>query len=177
MEYRVVDVCFLCAGYAGAENTLKPQDSRTRMKITGFFELQGIKLKRTEMNSLATYGVTILTQITRGTDIIVRHGLTTDMSSVQTRETSIQDIVDYCSKEYRAACELYIGKYNITADLIQRISGTLNSVTATLKTDGIILGATIMNLAQDFDNPDSLIISMKINVPYPCNYIIITMAI
>jgi hypothetical protein len=159
------------------EARLNPQTSRTRSGIVGFDKLGGVKMRRTEMNNVAAKGVTILTQSVAGADIIVRHGISTDMSSVQNREISITDISDVTSKTLRNGCEAYIGKYNITPDVITRINGTINAIFAKLKEDGVILNGTILELMQDENNPDSLVVKVRVEVPYPCNYIDITVAL
>lgn len=167
----ILDAPFICAAIAGKESTLKPQESRTRMSISGFNTLNGVKLRRSEMNSLAACGVMILTQTVSGANIVIRHQLSTDMSSVQNREISITDIQDTVSKTLRSVCEPYIGHFNITPDVIVRISGTISSAFTTLSTAGTILTGVINTLLQDATNSDSLLVSVKISVPYPCNYI------
>ncbi|MCX8074096.1 MAG: hypothetical protein N2749_00720 [Clostridia bacterium] len=174
--YHEVDAPFIAAAYAGLEASLPVQQSKTRSKITIFNELKGIKMTRTQKNALAEKGVMILEQpYGPGTDIIIRHQLTTDMTNAQTRENSLLGITDYCSKYLRTSVEQYIGKYNITPDTISRVKGSLSSALSQLTNDGVIISGVIKSLAQDVNNPDTLLVEVEILPPYPCNYIKITL--
>jgi len=168
---------FILAALAGAKAALPTQRSMTRMSITGFIDLKGVKMTRTEKNALAQKGVMILEQSASASPIVVRHQLTTDMTSTQSRENSILEIQDYCSKQYRVACEPYIGKYNITSQLVTMVRGTLDVTSLSMIKAGIIDTAKIDDIHQDADNPDTLIVSLSVLPPYPCNYIDITLVL
>lgn len=171
-----LDAVFLAAAYAGREAFLPVSQSKTRDSITVFDSLKGVEMLRKEMNMLAEKGVMIFTQpYGAGTDIIIRHQLTTDMSSPQTRENSVVMIADYCSKYLRSVCEQYIGKYNVTGETIARINASLDGALYNLKKDGVITAGSVQSIMQDEYNPDTLLISCMIKPPYPCNYIEITL--
>ena len=172
---RQVTGQILMAAFAGAECAQSLAKSRTRMKISGFYSLDGVTMSRTEMNALAEKGVTVLTQSEPGADIVVRHGMTTDYSTVQNREMSIVAISDFCAKSFRASCDMYIGKYSITNEVLSMIKGTLEGTVSDLVKKGIIISGTVPLPVQDTDNPDTVAASVKVYVPYPCNYITITM--
>jgi hypothetical protein len=174
-KVRDVGAPIIAAAYAGAEAVLPSQRSRTRMNITGFVQLKGVKMTRVQMNLLAEQGVLILTQASPNADVIVRHQLTTDMSNIQTRETSITDIGDTVSKILRQSVEQYIGKYNLTPDVVTRIDGTLKNTLGALKNAGVIVEGKVNALMQDTANPDTLIVSISVLPPYPCNYIDISL--
>lgn len=175
-SYHELDAPFIAAAYAGLEASLPVQQSKTRAKITIFNELKGLKMTRSQKNALAEKGVMILEQpFGPGTDIIIRHQLTTDMTNAQTRENSLLGITDYCSKYLRTSVEQYIGKYNITPDTISRVKGSLSSALSQLTNDGVIISGVIKSIAQDVNNPDSLLVEVEILPPYPCNYIKITL--
>lgn len=168
---------FILAAIAGAKAALPTQRSMTRMSVAGFTDLKGVKMTRTEKNELAAKGVMILEQTATGTPVVVRHQLTTDLASTQSKENSILEIQDYCAKQYRAACEPYIGKYNITTQLVTMIRGTMDSTTNTLVQKGIIQRGKINNIYQDAENPDTMLLSISVLPPYPCNYIDITLVL
>jgi len=169
---------YLCAAVAGRYALNSIQTSLTRDRITVFRELDTFKLNNTQKNSMASSGVTVLQQPGgEGTAIVIRHSLTTDMSSVQSREPSVIQIGDYTSKYYREALDPYIGRYNINADLLQRVENAVNAASETLSDDRVINSAEILNFYQDEDNPDSIILQIRIYVPYPCNYIDISLLI
>ena len=172
---RDLDAAFLLSAIAGKEQTLKIGASRTRMTFGGFNELKGVKMTRRQKNMLAEKGIMILEQDTIGGVIRIRHQLTTDISNVQSREQSIVEIQDYCSKYYRSVCELYIGKYNITPETITKISGTLDGAHRGLVREEVIIDGQTSELYQDEDNPDTIIVALQVLPPYPCNYIDITL--
>lgn len=175
-ELHEVDGAVISAAIAGLQSYLPGYQSATRSTISVFDSLVGIDMTRVEKNKLAEKGVLILEQPSgAGTPISIRHQLTTDMSSVATKEASITSIRDHVAQRYRNVAEAYIGKYNITPDTITRITGSLKSTTQDMVQEGWILETSqITSVAQDINNPDTLIIEAKVDVPYPCNYIKIT---
>ena len=42
---------------------------------------------------------------------------------------------------------------------------------------GVLIGAEINNLIQDADNPDTILADTTLDVPYPCNFIRLTLII
>lgn len=166
---------YLMASFAGAEMAQPLQQSRTRMNLGKFQELGGVKMTRTQKNQLAQCGVMILEQDNVGGSIIVRHQLSTDMSSTQSREISLLHVQDYCAKAIRKTCEQFIGKYNITTETIQMLKGTIESALNEFVRNGIIVSYAVGEIYQDEENPDAIIASISILPPYACNYIDITM--
>lgn len=175
---REVSGAFVATAYAGLEASTSVYNSKTRATTTVFNELLGPKLTRGQKNELASKGVLIFEQPDgAGEDIICRHQLTTDMTSTDTKENSIFGIKDFVSKYMRDALDLYIGRYNVTADLITRITGSANSAISELVQKGYLLSGSIISVSQDALNPDSIIIELQIDVPYPCNSIKITIVL
>ena len=171
----VVGAQFVAAAYVGLEASLPLYQSKTRATSGVFTELGGVQLTRSEKNKLAECGVMIFEQPAGvGTNIICRHQLATNMSSPEFRENSVLACKDYVAKYLRGILDTYIGKYNITADTITKVTGSINAGLSTLATDGYILEGSLRSLAQDELNPDTLIIDVEIKVPYPCNYIKLT---
>jgi len=172
---RTVGGEMIMAAIAGAESAQSLAKSRTRMTITGFLKLGGVSMKRVQMNDLANCGVTILTQAISGGDITIRHGITTDVSTTQTRELSIMAISDYCAKSFRNCCEMYIGKYAITNEVLAMVKGTIESKISTLVKASVLISGTVSSIVQDSDDEDTIAATVVVYVPYPCNYIDITM--
>lgn len=175
-ELHEVDGAIISCALAGLQSSMPGYQSTTRSTISAFDSLVGLEMTRTEKNKLAEKGVTILEQPAgKGTPIMIRHQLTTDMSSVAKKEASITTIRDHVAKSLRAVAEAYIGKYNITPDTITRVTGSLKSTIQDLVQEGWILETSqLTSVAQDINNPDTLIVEAKVDVPYPCNYIKIT---
>lgn len=164
---------FLCAALAGLEAGLPIHQSITKSGIVGFTELiEKVNMLRTQKNMLAEKGVILLEQKGGpGSPIIVRHGLTTNMDTTQTRESSITTIRDYTGKMLRATLDKYIGKDNITMEGLVKIKGAVDSVLDNLISSKIIVKGEVNTLQQDSNQPDSVILTVNILPPYPCNYI------
>lgn len=166
---------FIAAAYVGLEASMPLYQSKTRATSAVFNELGGVQLTRSEKNKLAECGIMIFEQPAgAGTNVVCRHQLSTNMDSAEYRENSVLACKDYVAKYLRGILDTYIGKYNITADTITKVTGSINSGLSTLVSDGYILEGALRSLAQDELNPDTLIIDVEIKVPYPCNYIKLT---
>lgn len=167
---------YICAALAGAECAMPLYQSLTRASITGFDTLKDrVQMLRSQKNMLAAYGVILLEQPGgTGSAIVVRHGLTTNMNTIQTRENSITTIKDYTGKLLRSALDKYIGKESLTFESLVRMRATIDSVLDSLIESRIIVSGEVENLQQSESNPDSVILNVKILPPYPCNYINIT---
>jgi hypothetical protein len=168
---------YICAALAGWKSGQPVSQPYTHAEITCFDKLVGIDMRRTEKNKLAEKGVMVLEQEGgQGTPIAVRHGLTTDMSNLQSKEASVVEIGDYAAKFYRSGLKQYVGTHNVTTDLITKVKGSTNTLTNVLiKKDIALVGSKILQLYQDADNPDTLILKISLKVPYPCNTIEITL--
>lgn len=167
---------YICAALAGLEASLPVHQSLTRASITGFEKLsERVPLLRSQKNMLAEYGLILLEQ-PGGTSspIVIRHGLTTNMDTIQTRENSITTIKDYTGKLLRNTLDKYVGKENITFEMLVRARTTVESVLDSLIQQKVIVSGDVETLQQSEDQPDSIMLSVKILPPYPCNYINIT---
>lgn len=167
---------YICAALAGAESSLPLYQSLTRASISGFDKLEErVPMLRSQKNMLAEYGVILLEQPGgTGSPITIRHGLTTNMNTIQTRENSITTIKDYTGKLLRSALDKYVGKENITFESLVRMRATVDSVLDSLIHSKIIVAGEVESLQQVESSPDSVILSVKILPPYPCNYINVT---
>ncbi len=170
---------YVCAAMAGLAAALPVYKSLTRQKLYNFVDLNYVtKLSRYSKNKLAEAGYIVLEQPGgSGGAIVIRHGVTTKMDNVADREHSIVTIADYVAKYIRSSLEGYIGVFNIDGTLITKVNGTITACFNTLTRANVIVGHKIGSLAQDADNPDTLLIDLSIKPPYPCNYINIKLLI
>lgn len=174
---RTVDGQMIMAAFAGAEQTYPMSQGRTRMQFTGLKALGGVKMTRNQMNLLAQKGVMIFTQTDVSQPIVVRHQITTDFLTLQSREMSLIAIQDYSSKFFRNILEPYIGRYTVNPELLNMLTAALKSGITQLQRDAIINSGEIRSLYQDEENPDTIIVNLAILPPYPFNYIDITLYI
>ena len=69
-----------------------------------------------QLNVMAAGGVYILVQDAQGGPVVCRHQLSTDTSTIETRELSITKVVDFTAKFMRAGLRNFIGRSNWVND-------------------------------------------------------------
>lgn len=170
---------YLCAAMAGLASVIPVQRSLTRQKLYNFVELKyAANLRRIYKNQLAEAGFIVLEQSGgSGSPITIRHGITTKVDNVQDREHSVVTVRDFVAKYLRSSLEGYIGKFNIDNFLKTKVTGTLKACSNYLTSKSIVVDFVVKNIMQDVDNPDTLLITISIMPPYPCNYIDITLIV
>jgi len=170
---------YAAACVAGMSGSLPPQQGFTNYPITGLTTVLGSNDNFTnrQMNVMAAGGVYILVQDTQGAPVLCRHQLSTDTSSIEKREFSITKVVDYTAKFIRAGLRNFIGRYNITPAFIDQLSTVVQGLIAFLVDNHVLIGADINNIMQDENAPDTILIDVTLDVPYPCNYIRVTLIV
>ena len=112
-----------------------------------------------------------------GGPLTCRHQLTTDLTSVETRELSITKVVDFTAKFMRTGLRNFIGKFNITQPFLDTLSTVVQGQLSFLSEMGVLIGGELNNIVQDTSEPDTVLIDVTLDVPYPCNYIRLTLVI
>ena len=165
---------FIACAYAGFEQTLeRKSQSATNSSIpAGIFNLiakeaKNTKLKRAQKNAIAALGVTLLTQQTEYGAINVRDALSMDMSTYQVQDPCVTMAADFTAKTLRRTLGVYIGKYNINPETISKVRATADTTLAGLVQDKVIKSYGIVSLEQDTDNPQCLVMHIKVGVLYP----------
>jgi hypothetical protein len=170
---------YLCAGIVGMVARFPPQQGFTNLPMTGFTAVQGSNdtFSVKQLNKMAGGGTYIIIQEGQGAALTCRHQLSTNLTSIETRELSITKVVDFVAKFLRTALKNFIGTFNITQPFLDTLSTVIQAMLGFLAENGIILGGDLETLIQDVDNPDAVQVSVKLDVPYPCNYIRLTLVI
>lgn len=170
---------YLAAAYAGLCGSLPAQQSHTNYPVIGFTRVFGTNdyFSNAQMNVIAGGGNFIVAQGAAGTPLFSRMALTTDVTSIETRTDSINTVVDYAEKFFRTGVKIYIGRYNITSGFLDSLSHVIQGLADFLIGTGVLEGFTLDRLIQDVDRPDGLIIDCLLKVPYPCNYIRLTLTV
>jgi hypothetical protein len=169
---------FWCAAVAGQVAGNPPQQGHTNLPIGG--GLSRVKysndyFSQAQLNTIAAGGSYIISQSTPVSVPTCRHQLSTDMSSIETRELSITKILDYVSKFIRNGLTPYIGTYNLTDKFVRMMSMTLEGMKNYLIREGVITDLVVLEMSQDASERDTLNVVLDIGVPYPVNYIRITL--
>jgi hypothetical protein len=165
--------------YGGLVAGEQPQQPFTNLPITGIVGLSHSNeyFSPFQLDTMATGGTFIVVQDVPTAPCYCRHQLSTDVSLIEKRELSITKDVDYCAKFIRNTLRPYIGKYNITKVYLEMLSGIVDGILNLLIEDGQLINGKIVDIRQDEDQPDTVRITIDILVPYPANYIRVTLLI
>ena len=174
-----LDGFYLCAGIAGMIGQQPPQQSFTNFPMSGFTRVTGTNdfFSEKQLNVIAAGGNYIVVQDADGAPLTSRMALTTDMTSIETRTDSIQKVVDFTAKFLRRGLKSFIGRFNITSSFLDSLGSVVQGLLGFLVDLGVLIGANVNNLIQDEDAPDTVLIDVTLDVPYPCNYIRLTLVI
>jgi hypothetical protein len=176
---QIVPGYYAASCILGMVASLPPQQGFTNFPITGLTQVvkSNSYFSERQLNVIAAGGVYILVQDAEGAPVSCRHQLSTDMSSIEVRELSITKVVDFTAKFLRGALRNFIGRSNITQSFLDQLSSVVQGVLSFLIESGVLIGADVNNVIQDADAPDTVLIDVTMDVPYPCNYIRITLVI
>jgi hypothetical protein len=176
---QVLEGFYLTAGIAGMIAQQPPQQSFTNFPMTGYTRVLGSNDFFTEkqLNIIAAGGNYIVVQDAANTPLIARMALTTDMTSLETRTDSITKIVDFTAKFMRMGLRAYIGRFNITQGFLDSLGHVCQGLLGFLTDIGVLIGANLNNVVQDASAPDTVLIDVTLDVPFPCNYIRLTLVI
>jgi hypothetical protein len=176
----VVPAYYAAASFAGLCSSLPPQQPMTNMPLSGIDRLfhSNTYFTPDQLNTIAEGGNCIFVQDTRSSAPYSRHQLTTDMTSLLTREFSIVKNVDFAAKFIRRSLRKFIGNKNITAEYLTQLRGIVESVIrALVRADSMLRDSKLIALYQDADQPDSIVVQISLQVPYPANKIFVTLYI
>jgi hypothetical protein len=170
---------YAAAAITGQIAANPPQQGFTNFPIAGLTGVQGSNdtFSTRQLNIMAGGGTYILVQDSPGAAVISRHQLSTDLTSIETRELSITKVVDFVAKFLRTGLRNFIGTFNITQPFLDTLSTVIQGMLTFLEEGGVILGGDLNNLIQDKNQPDTVLVDVTLDVPYPCNYIRLTLVI
>lgn len=155
-----------------------PQQGFTNFPITGLTGVDGTeRFTRRQLNVMAGGGTYILVQDVQGGAVTCRHQLSTDLSSIESRELSITKTVDFTAKILRLAVRKFIGVNVINSQLLDTLGTTVHAVLKFLEDLGVLNGSNLNNVVQDKNAPDTVLIDVTLEVPFPCNYLRLTLVV
>jgi hypothetical protein len=174
-----IDGFYMNAAIAGMIANQPPQQSFTNYPMTGFVGVVGSNgyFSEPQLNIIAAGGNYIIVQDAPATPLISRMALTTDVTSIETRTDSITKIVDFCAKFLRMGLKSFIGRFNITQGFLDSLGHVIAGLLGFLADSGVLIGSNLNNIVQDTDEPDQVDVDVTLDVPFPCNYIRLTLTI
>lgn len=175
---------FLAAALAGLRSSVVPHQGLTNTEFLGADDLSKVveTFTQDQLNVMAEQGIWLVTQEIVGATPYVRHQLTTAEASLNTAEDSITTNVDNISYGLKHALAPYIGVYNVNPENLlvvrEAIIGELNFRATGTRT--IRAGNQLTSFSPKDDilllrvNPtfkDRIDVEVRLNVPYPLNFI------
>lgn len=179
---------FAAAGLAGLRSGVVPHQGLTNSEFLGADDLSKvvIEFSQDDLNVMAEQGIWLITQEVIGSTPYVRHQLTSDTRSLNTSEDSITTNVDNISYTLKAALAPYIGRYNVNPNTLHEVYKTVVGVlldkatnTYTARAGNQLISFSpkddIIRIEADAFYKDRIIVDVNLNVPYPLNYINLTL--
>jgi hypothetical protein len=176
---QLVEGFYICAAKAGQVAGNSPAQPYTEFPITGFSGVTGSNdiYKPSQMNQGAAGGAEWIIQEGDGAPLKSRHQLTTDTTSIEVREQSITNALDYGSKLLRAIMRFYIGRFNISDTYLETLSAVGQAGLEYIVDKRVWAGGDLNNLLQDETNPDTILMDVTVTPFYPANRIRITLIV
>jgi hypothetical protein len=156
-----------------------PEQPFTNFNIIGASGLRNSNryFTNTQLDIIATGGTYIVIQDAVDGPVFSRHQLSTDVSQIEKRELSITKVVDFTAKFFRNSLRPYIGKFNITAIYLEQLRAVADGILTKLIEDSTLIDGEIVSLVQSETQPDTVLLEVDIDVPFPANTIRVTLLI
>ena len=176
---------FAAACVAGLVSSCLPQQPVTNLELTGIGDVPDAykNYSLDELNTIASGGTFIVMQDTPNDQVYVRHQISTDYeaNNLNTAELSITKNLDSISYFFDDLMSPYIGKYNITPELIDVLENVITGGLVSLESTSYGLygpqliadGTELLLLEQDAVFKDHVNCNLKLNMPYPFNHLVL----
>jgi hypothetical protein len=175
----VVPGYHLCAALAGLTGSSAPQQALTHVSIEGFDNVKTVtqRFTRSQLNTLANYGVWIVTEDSNNPGVIyTRHALSSDLTDLNTQEQQVTKNLDSISFLFQSRLNRFIGRANVTPQLLELMNVEISAATNYLKTNGYVamlggqlIDAQVLSIRSSLLAPDSVIVTIKLTLLYPNN--------
>jgi hypothetical protein len=182
LQNRIVTIggFYLAAAYAGRLSSLPVQMPLTKKQITGFSGISSPVLStmnNSYKNKLSDAGVAV-TEVARDRRLVVRHGTTTDRSSVNTRELSVVRARDSLINLLRDTIDR-AGLIGTPIDLNTptRVKGVVAGVLESAVNAQVIVDYASLKARQLTLDPTVIEVKFEYKPAYPLNYIVVAFAI
>jgi len=181
----IVNGSAIAACTAAAVSNYPAQQSFSNLGFSGPYNLRysNTYFTPTQLNKLSAAGVFVLVQDTPGAQVYARHQKTTSTVSIQEQEFSITKAVDKLSLDITSIAKPFLGKYNVTQDLLTQLDDVFKQYLFNAQTNkspycgsliigysNLVIRANLMGQNTDL-TVGTLEISLTIEVGYPANYI------
>jgi hypothetical protein len=177
------DGSFVACAVAGLVSSVLPQQPLTNVTLNGVNDIPLVyqTYTKAQLDTIAAGGTFIVMQDRPSSQVYVRHQISTDYTSnnLLKAELSITKNLDSISYYFAEIFAPYIGKYNITPELIEVLRTRLVTGLTALETNTaaglygpqvLPEGTEIVELRQSEVNRDHVYAKVHLNLPVPFNY-------
>lgn len=171
-EEFLVEGFYLAAALAGSvvTPTLDVATPWTNRPVRGFDRL-GRNLDPVSANQLAQQGVTVIVE--QAPNLVVRHGLTTDMTNVLTRTPTVILIADEVQQRARRVLGPFIGQKNLPG-LTVTIEGRITKMLQDLVSESVLATFAGVVAEPDPTDPTAIVVEAAYQPIFPLLYIVLT---
>lgn len=170
---------------AGLTSGLPSQQGFTNLTVTGFVGRANSDdiFSDVQLDTIAGGGNMIFVQPVPDTALLIRHQLTTDLSTIFFQEFSVTKNVDLIARFFRGLYRPFLGIYNITDGLMDILKTRGESgISFLLAQRSPRIGAPLRNgslarIEESEIQPDTVEIDIDISVPLPLNNIKLTLLV
>lgn len=176
---EIIAGTFLCSAIGGQVAGEDPQQPFTNLPLTGIVGLRNSNkyFTSTQLDIIATGGTYIVIQDIEDAPVFARHQLSTDVTQIEKRELSITKNVDFIAKFFRNSLRPYIGRFNITKIYMEQLRTVGTGIVKFLTSNGQLITGEIVKLEQSDSQPDTVLLDVDLLVPFPANFIRVTLLI
>lgn len=168
---------YVAAAYAGRAAAVPVQKSLTKEVIRGFAGIAGTPLSNSVKNSYSEAGVAVV-EADRIGRLSVRHGTTTDRTSVNTREMSLVRARDaMVSLIQRGMDDAQLIGDPIDDETPFAIKSVVDGLLNFAQTSRVIVGYTEPKVRQRSSEPSVVEVKFSYRPAYPLNYIVVSFSI
>jgi hypothetical protein len=176
----------LAASLAGLRSGVAPHQSLTNVPVLGPTDLSvsASQFSEENLNNIAGAGVWIVTQTGVGAPAYTRQQLSSAIENLNYAENSVTTNIDSVCYGLQAALAPYIGIYNINPGTILKVSAAIDREltyrllnTYTARAGNQLVGYEIVSVTQNVLFKDKIDVVVTLVVPYPMNYISVTLTI
>jgi len=179
-----VEAPFLAAamGALSCNPTFDVATPLTNKSITSFLGISArttdhtsVDYLESEKNILAAAGITVIDR--NGSNVFVRHQLTTDQTNVANGEFSVVTTTDYVSQAVRFTTEQFIGKKLVNSIIVPAVKSTILATMAQLSAVQIINSTGAITVTVNPQNPTEILATVQYVPVFPLNRIRVTFTI
>lgn len=176
---EVIKGFFQNAAIGGMVAGNDPQQPFTNLPVTGIVGLRNSNkyFTRSQLDIIATGGTYVVIQDVEDAPVFSRHQLSTNVTQIEKRELSITKDVDFIAKFFRNSLRPYIGRFNITKIYIEQLRTVGTGILKFLTANGQLISGEIVSLEQSESQPDTVLLEVDLLVPFPANFIRVTLLI